>query len=137
MELKEILEGDNTSEVDTESHFVVVTKPYSAMDTHHVMDAEVDTEPHFVMDTESHTMMDTESITVVDTKSHTVMDTESHSMVDTKSHPVVATESYTMVDTDAITMVLMGLGCLVLSLCVLLATILIYQHCRCVENRKL
>ena len=40
------------------------------------------------------------------------------------------TNTFTMVDTDAITMVLMGLGCLVLGLCVLLATILIYQHCR-------
>ena len=38
--------------------------------------------------------------------------------------------NYTMIDTHLITWVLMGLGCLVLSLCVILACILIYQHCR-------
>ena len=38
--------------------------------------------------------------------------------------------SFTMVDMGMITWVVMGLGCLVLSLCVLLASILIYQHCR-------
>ena len=39
--------------------------------------------------------------------------------------------NFTMVDMGMITWVVMGLGCLVLSLCVLLASILIYQHCRC------
>ena len=38
--------------------------------------------------------------------------------------------NFTMVDMGMITWVVMGLGCLVLSLCVLLASILIYQHCR-------
>ena len=46
-------------------------------------------------------------------------------LVTTVQHP-----NFTMVDMGTITWVVMGLGCLVLSLCVLLASILIYQHCR-------
>ena len=47
------------------------------------------------------------------------------SLVVLQQHP-----NFTMVDMGMITWVVMGLGCLVLSLCVLLASILIYQHCR-------
>ena len=48
------------------------------------------------------------------------------------SKPLVEVQhpNFTMVDMGTITWVVMGLGCLVLSLCVLLASILIYQHCR-------
>jgi hypothetical protein len=37
----------------------------------------------------------------------------------------------TMDNMELITWAVMGLGCLVLTLCILLAAILIYQHCRC------
>ena len=51
----------------------------------------------------------------------------------TVQHP-----NFTMVDMGTITWVVMGLGCLVLSLCVLLASILIYQHCRwTIEEEKI
>ena len=42
-----------------------------------------------------------------------------------------------MVDMGTITWVVMGLGCLVLTLCVLLASILIYQHCRWDIEKKM
>ena len=54
------------------------------------------------------------------------------------SKPLVVVQhpNFTMVDMGTITWVVMGLGCLVLSLCVLLASILIYQHCRSLFETK-
>ena len=54
------------------------------------------------------------------------------------SKPLVEVQhpNFTMVDMGTITWVVMGLGCLVLSLCVLLASILIYQHCRSLFETK-
>ena len=50
---------------------------------------------------------------------------------------VVQHPNFTMVDMGTITWVVMGLGCLVLTLCVLLASILIYQHCRWDIEKKM
>ena len=56
----------------------------------------------------------------------------------TTSTPLVTVQhpNFTMVDMGTITWVVMGLGCLVLTLCVLLASILIYQHCRWTIEKK-
>ena len=55
------------------------------------------------------------------------------------SKPLVEVQhpNFTMVDMGTITWVVMGLGCLVLTLCVLLASILIYQHCRWTIEKKM
>ena len=59
-----------------------------------------------------------------------------HTTSTTKPLVAVQHPNFTMVDMGTITWVVMGLGCLVLTLCVLLASILIYQHCRWIIEEK-